>query len=83
MTSIQKLDLKKVHSHDMISIQMLKICEKSICGLLEQISSECISNDVFPSEREKRSVVPIHKKNDRQCLKNCHPVSLYQFVEKS
>ena len=46
----------------MISIRMLKICEKSICGPLEQISSECISNDVFPSEREKRSVVPIHKK---------------------
>ena len=60
----------------MISIWMLKICGKSSCRPLELIFNECISNCVFPSEWKKGNVVPIHKKNDSQCLENYRPVSL-------
>ena len=50
---IQKLAPNKGHSHDMVSIRMLKISGKSICRPLELISNECISNGVFPSEWKK------------------------------
>ena len=35
----------------------------------------------FTSELKKGKVVPIHEKDDKQCLKNYRPVSLYQSVE--
>ena len=43
----------------MISIRTLKICGKSICGPLEIICNECISNGVFPSEWKKGNVVSV------------------------
>ena len=79
---IQQLDPNKAHSHDMISIRMLKICGKSICRRLELIFKECISNGVFPSEWNKGNLVPIHNKNDRQCLENYRPVSLLPISGK-
>ena len=66
----------------MVSIRMLKICGKSICRQLELIFNECVSNGGFPSEWKKGNVVPIHKKNERQCLENYCPVSLLPFCGK-
>lgn len=34
---IRNLNLNKAHDHDMISIQMWKICDESICSLQEII----------------------------------------------
>ena len=72
----------KALSHDIISIRMLKIFGKFICKQLQLIFNECISKGVFPSEWKKGNVVPIHKKNDRQCLENYRPVSLLPICSK-
>ena len=61
---------------------MLKICGKCICRPLKLILSECISNGVFPSEWKKGNIVPIHKKNDTQCLGNCLSVSFLPVCGK-
>ena len=61
---------------------MLKIFGKFICKQLQLIFNECISKGVFPSEWKKGNVVPIHKKNDRQCLENYRPVSLLPICGK-
>ena len=66
----------------MIGIRILKICGKSICRPLELIFNECISNGIFPSEWKKVNVVPIHKKNDRQCFENYRPISLLPICDK-
>ena len=66
----------------MIIVRMLKICGKSICRLLELIFNECISNDFSLSEWKKGKLVPIHKKNERQCLENYRPVSLLPIYGK-
>ena len=49
---MQRLDPSKAHSHDMISILILKMCGKPIRKPLELIFNECMSNGVFPSEGE-------------------------------
>ena len=80
---IENLDPNKAHGHDNVSIRMLKICGSSIYKPLEMIFKQCIETSVFPSEWKKVNIVPIHKKGDKQTLKNYRPVSFYLFVEKS
>ena len=75
-TLIKNLDPNKAHDHDMISICMLKLCGKSICKLLDLIFQSCMKQGKFPTEWKKANVAPVHKKEDKQILKNCRPVSL-------
>ena len=41
-----------------------------------------MENGFFPSEWEKGNVVPIHKKDDKQCFKNYGPISLLPICGK-
>ena len=80
--NINKLDSNKAHGDDMISICMLKLCDKSICKPLSIIFKSCLTQGIFPSEWKKANVVPIHKKNDKQCVKNYRTVSLLPICSK-
>ena len=81
-TLIKNLDPNKAHGHDMISIRMLKLCGKSICKPLDLIFQSCIKQGKFPTEWKKANVVPVHKKGDKQILKNYRPVSLLPICGK-
>ena len=81
-TIIRSLDPNKAHGYDMISIRMLKICDKSICKPLELIFQSCIKHGKFPNEWKMANVVPVHKKSDKQILKNYRPVSLLPICGK-
>ena len=79
---IQNFVPNKPIGHDKISIRMIKICGKSICKPLQIIFSQCIDTGSFPLEWKKANVVPVHKKGDKQCLKNYRPVSLLPVCGK-
>ena len=81
-TLIQNLDANKAHGHDLLSIQMLKLCGKSICKPLDLILQSCIKHGEFPTKWEKANVVPVHKKSDKQVLKNYRPTSLLPICGK-
>ena len=61
---------------------MLKICGNSIYKPLQLIFRSCIENGKFPSEWKKASVVPVHKKGNKQTLENYRPVSLLPICGK-
>ena len=61
---------------------MLKICGSSIYGSLELIFKEALGTGLFPSNWERGNIVPIHKKGDKQILKNYRPVSLLPICGK-
>ena len=65
-TIIHSLDPSKAHGYDMISIHMLKICDKSICKPPELILQSCIKYAKFPNEWKMANMVPVHKRSDKQ-----------------
>ena len=54
----------------MISIQMIKICDTYIWRPLKLIFQSCLESWKFPIESKKANVVPVHKKGNKQILKN-------------
>ena len=79
---INNLDSNKVQGHDEISIRMLKICGSSVCRPLQIIYKSCLDRGKFPQEWKKANVVPVHKKNDKQLVKNYRPISLLPICDK-
>ena len=59
----------KPHSHDQISIRMLKICSNSICQPFEYIYRQCLETGKFQNEWKKANVVAVCKKGDKQIIK--------------
>ena len=55
-------DPNKAYGHDLISIQMLKLCGPSLCKPLSVIFKSCLSQMKFPMEWKKANVVPIHNR---------------------
>ena len=68
--------------HDMISIRMIKICETSICRPLKLIFQSSLESGKFPNEWKKANLVPVHKKDDKQILKNYRPIPLLLIARK-
>ena len=79
---LESLDPNKAHGHDMISIRMLKICGKSVIKPLLIIYNKCPEKGCFPNEWKKANFVLVHKKNDKQLLKNYRPISLLPICGK-
>ena len=79
---MNKLNSNKAHGDDMISICMLKLCNKSICKPLIIIFKSCLTEGIFPSQWKKASIVPIHQKNDKDCVKNYRSASLLPICSK-
>ena len=80
---IRKLDPSKDPSvHDQISIRMVQIYDKAICKPLQLVFSSYIESGIFPTEWKMTNLVPIHKQDDKQNVKNYRPVSLLSIFGK-
>ena len=77
---ISDLDSNKAHGH-MISICML-MCGESIHKPLVYIFWASLKDEHFLSEWKKTNVVPIHKNDNKQILKNYRLVSLLPICAK-
>ena len=49
---------------------------------LSLIFKNCIQYGIFPNLWKKSNIVPIHKKGDKQCIVNYHPVLLLPICGK-
>jgi hypothetical protein len=82
LSIIKKLNTKKAHGHDGISIAMLKLCPDEVAKPLCLIFKKCIDTGSFPSQWKLANVQPVHKKNSRQEKTNYRPISLLPICGK-
>ena len=54
----------------MISIQVLKLCGKSICKPLDLIFQPCMKQGKSSTKWKKPNVVPVHKNGYKHILQN-------------
>ena len=73
---IKNLDPNKDHGHDEVSVKMLKLCVLSICKPLNLLFESCLVYEHFPDVWEKTNIVPVHKKEVKQLIKNYRRVTL-------
>ena len=79
---LRNVDLSKACGSDGIGNFILKICADFIAVPLCRIINESLLEGVYPSMWKLANVIPIFKKDDRQCKVNYRPVSLLACLSK-
>ena len=79
---IKNLNPNKAHGHVNISIKMIQLCGDSIIPPLKTIFESSIKSSHFPDSWKKGSIIPIHKKESRNLIKNYRPISLLPIFGK-
>ena len=79
---IKTPDINKTHGHDGISIRMLKLCDKNIVKPLSIIFKNGKFGKTFPYLWKKANVIPMHKKGEKDLIKNYRPASLLPIFAK-
>ena len=82
LKAIRNLNPNKAHGCDDISIRMLKICDDSIVLPLRHTFTKCLEFQTFPTLWKRANILPIHKKQSRQLIKNYRPISLLPVCGK-
>ena len=72
---IRALNIHKAHGHDDISIRMIKICDKSLLKPLTILFQNSTKSSCYPVIWKRSNIIPVHKKNDKQLVKNYRPIS--------
>ena len=67
---IRALNIHKAHGHDDISIRMIKICDKSLLQPLIILFQNSTKSSHYPDIWKKSNIIPVHKKNDKELVKN-------------
>ena len=79
---IKNLDSSKAHRWDNISIKMIIICGESITVPLKITFEQSLKEKKFTEVWIKANIVPAHKKEDKNLIKNYRPVSLLPIFSK-
>ena len=82
LSIIRSLNSNKAHGWDDISIRMVKMCDESIAYPLKIIFETALKSGIYPDKWKKANVVPVHKKESKNILKNYRPISLLPVCGK-
>ena len=83
ITSILKsLKPTKAHGADSISIRMIQLCGDSIILPLTRIFKSSLRNGIFPATWKMANTIPVHKKEEKNIVKNYRPISLLPIFAK-
>ena len=78
----RNLNVNKAYGHDNFSIRMIKVCNESLVWPLPIIFLNSLNFCISPSTSNKANVIPVHEKDDKQCVNNHQLLSLLQVFWK-
>ena len=79
---IKSLKATKTHGADNISIRMIQLCGDSITLPLTLIFKFSLRNGIFPATWKMANIIPVHKKEEKNIVKNYRPISLLPIFAK-
>ena len=79
---IKNLNPSKAHGWDNVSIRMIQLCGKSIAKPLKYLFESSLTAGIFPEDWKKANIIPVDKKESKNCLKNYRPISLLPIFSK-
>ena len=79
----RSLNIHKAHGYDDISIRMIKICDKSLLKPLIILFKNSTKPSHYSDIWKRSNIIPVHKKNDKQLVKNYRPISLLPIFGKN
>ena len=62
---------------------MIKICDKLLLKPLIILFKNSTKSSHYPGIRKRSNIIPVHKKNDKQLVKNYQPISLLPIFGKN
>ena len=80
---LKNVNPKKTHGWDNILIRMIQFCGKAIVEPLQVLFLSFLEEVLYPDEWNKSNVVPIHKKESKNLIKNYRPISLLPVFSKA
>ena len=79
---IRSLDVNKAHGWDDVSARMIKICDDSLVKPILNIFRCSFDSGKYPNNWKRGNLTPVHKKGDKNVIKNYRPVSLLSIMGK-
>ena len=79
---ITNLNPNKAHGSDGISIKMIQLCKQSIVTPSIIIFKTALRTGVFPHPWKKGNIVPVHKNESKNLIKNYRPISVLPIFGK-
>ena len=61
---------------------MIQLCGKAIILPIQLRFKSMLEEGIFPDDWKKGNVVPVHKKESTNLIKNYHPISLLPIFTK-
>ena len=79
---IRALNIHQAHSHDDISIRIIRICDKSLLKPLIILFQNSNKLSYYPDIWKGSNIISWHKKNDKQLVKNYQPIYFLSIFGK-
>ena len=82
LSILSSLETNKAHDPDGISASMIHLCGNELCMPLKLIFDNILRTGIFPKQWKKANVTPVHKKDDKQLVRNYRPIPLLPIFAK-
>jgi hypothetical protein len=79
---IWSLKSSKTHGYDEISNNILKACKSVISKPISYLCNKAIHEGIFPDRLKYATIVPVHKKGDKNSKSNYRPISILTSISK-
>ena len=76
------LNIHKAHSHNVVSIRMIKICDKLLLKILILLFHNSLKSFCHSDIWKRFNIIPVNKKSDKKLVKNYRPISLLPIFGK-